>query len=228
MALIVFSLIQPWWVLNASTNDGSADKNSEMFLIPQVMVEKVDYDGTTQLELATIPEIFTDFLGLLLLITSVGFVLLGISFLPNLIYKRRFYKILISMSILFLILVSVAYYYGMLQITEISLGKIQGKGVEDREISLIYIFILLYIVFLFIGTFVVAYTNQSYRMEDAFFEVSSAQGNAGITAGITQPSMHIGAKYMLIANMIVGRLEIIPILFSIGFLFNLRGKYKQR
>ncbi len=131
MAFIVLSLIQPWWVLNASTNDSYANKNSEMFLIPSVMVEDVKYGDSTYLELATIPDAFTDFLGVLLLIVSVGFVLIGISFLPNLLYKRRFYKALISMSILFLILVSVAYCFGMSKITEISLGTIQGGGVLE-------------------------------------------------------------------------------------------------
>ena len=95
------------------------------------MVEDVKYGDSTYLELATIPDAFTDFLGVLLLIVSVGFVLIGISFLPNLLYKRRFYKALISMSILFLILVSVAYCFGMSKITEISLGTIQGGGVLE-------------------------------------------------------------------------------------------------
>ena len=131
MAFIVLSLIQPWWVLNASTNDNYANKNSEMYLIPPVMLEDVKYDDSIYLELATIPDAFTDFLGLLLLIASVGFILIGISFLPNLIYKRTFYKVLISMSILFLILVSAAYCFGMSKITEISLGTIQGKGVLE-------------------------------------------------------------------------------------------------
>ncbi|HET55845.1 MAG TPA: hypothetical protein ENN33_11575 [Ignavibacteria bacterium] len=131
MTFIVISLVMPWWVLNASTNDGYASKNSEMFLIPQVMIEEVKYDDTAYLQLATIPEVFTDFLGLLLLIISVGFVLIGISFLPNIFYKKRFYKLLISMSILFLIMVSLAYYFGMSKITEISLGTIQGEGVLE-------------------------------------------------------------------------------------------------
>lgn len=129
LAFIVFSLIQPWWVLNASTNDGYANKNSDMFIVPQVMIEDVNYDSTTHLQLATIPNVFTDFLGMLLLIVSVGFILICISFLPNILYKRRFYKVLISMSILFLILVSVSYYIGMSKIAEISLGTIQGSGV---------------------------------------------------------------------------------------------------
>ena len=103
--------------------------------------------------------------------------------------------------------------------------KIGGKKVEDKEIGIVYIFILLYILFLVLGTFVISYTDPSYRTEDVFFEVSSAQGNAGLTAGITSASMHGGAKLMLIANMIIGRIEIIPLLFGIGFLLNIKRRY---
>lgn len=106
--------------------------------------------------------------------------------------------------------------------------KIAGKPVEDSEIRIVYIFILLYLLFLLIGTFFIAYFQPEHSLEDVFFEVSSAQGNAGITSGITTPTMPVCNKLMLIVNMVVGRLEIIPILFGIGFLFNLRVKVKKK
>jgi hypothetical protein len=131
MAFIIFSLVQPWWFLDASTDSGHMEKHSEMFIIPQVMIETVKMDNSEYHELATIPEVFTDFLGLLLTIVVAGFILLGISFIPNILYKRRFYKILISSSILFLLLVSIAYFIGMSAITEISLGALQGEGILE-------------------------------------------------------------------------------------------------
>jgi len=131
ICFIIFSLVQPWWILDASANSGSIEKTSEMFIIPQVMIENIKLDNVAYYELATIPELFTNFLGLLLLIVVTGFILLGISFLPNILYKRRFYKILISASILFLLLVSIAYFIGMSRITELSLGSLQGEGVLE-------------------------------------------------------------------------------------------------
>ncbi len=128
MALILASLFQPWWTLNASSNDSLATKNTETFILPQVTIETINYNGKTNLDLATIPEIFTDFLGALLFIVVSGFVLMGISFLPNIFLKRRYAKILISASIIFLVLVAVAFSFGMSKICEIGLGSLQGEG----------------------------------------------------------------------------------------------------
>ncbi|RLF52436.1 MAG: carboxypeptidase regulatory-like domain-containing protein [Thermoplasmata archaeon] len=128
MSLILLSLFQPWWVLNAHSSNPIAEKNTEMFITPQTMIEKTWYQGTLYLDIATIPEIFSNFLGVLLLIVLSGFFLLGVSFLPNIILKRRFYMILISASVLFLIMVATAYFFGMSRITEISLGSLQGQG----------------------------------------------------------------------------------------------------
>ncbi len=128
MALILLSLFQPWWVLNASSDSPISEKNINMFIVPQAMIDKTMCNDRPYLELATIPEFFTNFLGALLFIVCSGFVLLGLSFIPNIFLKRRFSIILISASILFFILVSGAFSLGMSKICEISLGSLQGEG----------------------------------------------------------------------------------------------------
>jgi hypothetical protein len=131
MALILLSLFQPWWTLTASSDNPVVEKSNEMFIVPQAMIETVEHNDNIYLDLATIPDIFTNFLGVLFLIITAGFILLGISFLPNIILKKRFYKILISASILFLIIVAIAYTIGMSRITEISIGSLEGEGTLD-------------------------------------------------------------------------------------------------
>jgi hypothetical protein len=129
MALIIISIFQPWWVLNGINKE--AEKSSEMFIAPQTMIDTVTYKETPYLELATIPEVFTDFLGILLFIVCSGLILIGISFIPNIVLKRRYYGILISASIIFLLLVAIAFSFGMSIITDISLGSLQGEGVLE-------------------------------------------------------------------------------------------------
>ena len=75
MALILLSLFQPWWVLNASSDNPIAEKNTNMFIVPQAMIDRTTYNDKPYLELATIPELFTNFLGVLFLIVCSGFVL---------------------------------------------------------------------------------------------------------------------------------------------------------
>jgi len=69
----------------------------------------------------------------------------------------------------------------------------------------------MWVILLSIGFFIIsAFTTQG--LSDVIFEVCSAQGNVGLSVGITNISMNPIAKTMLIFNMWIGRLEIIPII----------------
>ena len=128
IALIFLSLFQPWWALNGHSDTPTAEKSSEMFIFPQAMIESITYKDKTYLELATLPEMFTNFLCTLLIIVYSGIILLGLSFIPNILLKRRYFIVLISASTLFLILVALAFSFGMSKITEISLGGLNGEA----------------------------------------------------------------------------------------------------
>jgi len=134
IALILISIFQPWWYLHATSDELEAEKTTELYIEPQVMIDKIKFDSQEFYDLATIPEIFTNFVGILLLIICSGFVLLGISFIPNLLLKKRFSLVLILASVLFLILVAAAFYFGMSKLTELSLGSMQGQGPLNVDI----------------------------------------------------------------------------------------------
>ena len=92
MTLVILSLFQPWWFLNAENDNYQSEKNSEMLLYPQTMIETIKFDDKEYFELATLPEMFTNFLGTLLLIIYTGIILLIASFIPNVLLKRRFFR----------------------------------------------------------------------------------------------------------------------------------------
>jgi trk system potassium uptake protein TrkH len=58
-----------------------------------------------------------------------------------------------------------------------------------------------------------------FSLGDIFFEVASAQGNVGLSTGLTGPELPAAGKLMLCFNMWLGRLEIIPILLFLRALF---------
>jgi hypothetical protein len=131
IGLIIFSIFQPWWVLNSSNEENFIEKSSSMYIFSNSMIDEIVYNKEIYLDLATIPEEFTEFLVVLLIILFSGIFLISISFMPNILLRRRFSLILVFSSILFIILVNAAFTYGMIKITEFSLGSLQGSGILD-------------------------------------------------------------------------------------------------
>ena len=80
----------------------------------------------------------------------------------------------------------------------------------------------LWSLFLGVGVIVLLHTAPpGYGLSDIIFEVASAQGNVGLSTGITGPTMAPLAEVVLCFNMWIGRLEIIPVLLFLRAL--LRG-----
>jgi trk system potassium uptake protein TrkH len=72
--------------------------------------------------------------------------------------------------------------------------------------------IALYVSVALITGSVLSFLTNS-RLEDAMFEAVSAISTTGLTAGITSVNLDVFSKLILAANMIVGRFEIIAILY---------------
>lgn len=90
-----------------------------------------------------------------------------------------------------------------------------GQRLEDASLIM-----FLWLVFLGLGIFVLLHTTPSgFTLSDVIFEVASAQGNVGLSVGITAPSMPLLSKLALCFNMWIGRLEIIPVLMLFRALF---------
>jgi trk system potassium uptake protein TrkH len=80
----------------------------------------------------------------------------------------------------------------------------------------------MWILLLAAGVLIIATLSPSQSLGNVIFEVCSAQGNVGLSTGITNMSMSPIAKTMLIFNMWIGRLEIIPIIVLIRSIFGIR------
>ncbi|MBU4608378.1 MAG: TrkH family potassium uptake protein, partial [Euryarchaeota archaeon] len=88
--------------------------------------------------------------------------------------------------------------------------KISGKSVSDVEIREASAYTSIYFIFLFISWLLLS--SYGYDTLNALFEVVSAQGNVGLSMGITTAEMPNIPKIFLIFNMWLGRLEIIPVM----------------
>jgi len=90
-----------------------------------------------------------------------------------------------------------------------------GQRLEDAALIT-----FLWLIFLVGGVIVLLHASPpQFTLSDVIFEVASAQGNVGLSVGITGPTIPTLSKLILCFNMWVGRLEIIPILMLVRSLF---------
>ena len=70
------------------------------------------------------------------------------------------------------------------------------------------------------GTLVLMnFVPPEYTLADSLFEVVSAQSTVGLSVGITHAEMSWVAKFVLILNMWMGRLEVLPVLVMFRAIF---------
>ena len=97
----------------------------------------------------------------------------------------------------------------------------------NREFEEAAIIAFLWVIFLAVGSFVLlAVVFPEFTLENVLFEVASAQGNVGLSSGITGAGMPTIAKVMFLFNMWIGRLEIIPVLVLLRVIFQGSDLYR--
>jgi trk system potassium uptake protein TrkH len=103
--------------------------------------------------------------------------------------------------------------------------KISNKTVGDVEIREAGSYTFIYLLFIFISWLV--FMSYGYDGINSLFEVASAQGNVGLSMGITSPDMPDIPQIFLIFNMWIGRIEIIPALILLKMLIDQFQRIKR-
>ncbi|HDI12619.1 MAG TPA: TrkH family potassium uptake protein, partial [Hadesarchaea archaeon] len=95
-------------------------------------------------------------------------------------------------------------------------AKVAGREYTEREMMETAVYAFIYLVVLIAGAVVLMLLDNPIM--DSLFESASAQGNVGLTVGITSATMPLAGKISLIIQMLVGRLEIIPVVAFLSYL----------
>ncbi len=103
-------------------------------------------------------------------------------------------------------LVFVRYFLPREALTPLKLGE---DVIETEMVFNILTFVFLYALVLIVSSFL--FMLYGYGLDNALFEVSSALGTVGLSCGITSAAMPAVLKGVLIVDMLLGRIEIVPI-----------------
>lgn len=90
--------------------------------------------------------------------------------------------------------------------------------VDDEDIANNYSFILVYLIFLMVGTLIFSIVSQA-SMQNALFEFASVLGTVGLSVGITGYDAHPIILWTSSAGMFLGRLEFYVFFIAIAKLF---------
>lgn len=100
----------------------------------------------------------------------------------------------------------------------VSNSKLLGTKNTTEEIIEASIYVIIYLIFLVVGVLILTCYNNNLMY--SLFEIASAQGNVGLSIGVTSASLGIIPKTLLIFHMWIGRLEILPIILLIKAIYD--------
>jgi trk system potassium uptake protein TrkH len=88
--------------------------------------------------------------------------------------------------------------------------RLGGRNLEGEEVQRALVVIVLFLLTVLLSWLVMVAAGQPVL--DALFEVASATGTVGLSAGIVGPDLATGLKLLLCLDMLLGRLEILALL----------------
>ena len=102
--------------------------------------------------------------------------------------------------------------------------KIGNKRLEDdvitKELSEAALISMLYLIVILVSVIVLShFVDPKYGLSQVIFSICSAQGNVGIQNDLINQGMNSIGKIVLMIDMWLGRLEIIPVVLLMRYLF---------
>ncbi|MEM0466110.1 MAG: hypothetical protein QXX20_00700 [Candidatus Thermoplasmatota archaeon] len=129
IACIIFSLIQPWWMLNGASLDSAILRETKMFINPPIMFDTIFINQERSYEIAELPMIFTDVLGYILTALLIVLFLIATSILLEILNKKQYSLICTIGSFIILGSVGIGFSVAAEKICSLSVGSLQGEGI---------------------------------------------------------------------------------------------------
>ena len=132
ISLVIVAVNSPWWMLHGSSSQ--LITSTHMFLLPLELVTITTISDVISGELAFLPDIFRDYVGLIPIISVLG----CLSIISGIFFKafnhRRFYILSLVFASLLFVGSTLIFFIGMSTLTELGVGGFIGKGLLDVSI----------------------------------------------------------------------------------------------
>ncbi|MBN1861386.1 MAG: TrkH family potassium uptake protein [Candidatus Thermoplasmatota archaeon] len=92
--------------------------------------------------------------------------------------------------------------------------RLFGRDYSNAAVIQAAVIVLLFIALVFFSAFIVS--SYGYQPVDSLFETTSAVATTGLSAGIISPSLAVELKWLFVALMLLGRVEIFSFLIMIS------------
>ena len=91
-------------------------------------------------------------------------------------------------------------------------GRTLSVESSNLAVSKNLLVIVIYVLTIFIATIIVLHLYiTSFRLDEVVFELVSALSNSGVSVGFIGPESPLSIKWVFIALMLLGRIEIAPV-----------------
>ncbi len=132
ISLVIMAIVSPWWVLQGSSHQ--LETSTHMFLLPLEIVTVTTISDIISGELASLPDIFREYVGLIPIFSVLGCLSITASMFFKAFNHRRFYILsLIFASLLFVGSILI-FFIGMSMLAEVGVGDFMGKGILDVSV----------------------------------------------------------------------------------------------
>ncbi len=128
LACMLFSLIQPWWMLSGISTTLHISRQIKIFIYPAAMIETTTVNQIKTIEIAKLPFVFTGILEYIFTALLISIILFCISLFFDSIKKKRYSYMCMIVSILIIGVSILGFSIAAEKICEVSIGSIQGEG----------------------------------------------------------------------------------------------------
>ncbi len=132
ISLVIIAVVSPWWTLYGSSSQ--LETSTQMFMIPTELVTMTTSPSIISGELASLPNIFRDTIGLIPVFTAIGCLLILLSIFFKKSNKEKLYFLSLISAMIVLIGLLLMFTIGMSMLSEIGVGSFIGE--EDLDVSI--------------------------------------------------------------------------------------------